>query len=258
MKNCIILGFGRSGTSLMGGILFHSGYYLGDDLFPPRESNPLGFFETDMINGINEQILQRYDYQHLHNRSTDFEGIQSPYSPIYGQRWLSYIEPGTEIVNNQESVANEIKAVTAKAGFAYKDPRFSYTLPVWLPYLPDTTVYICMFRQPGHVVESVIKDSKTADYLEKFIISAEEISQLWYHCYDRVINRLAGVLKERLLFVHYEQLLTGALLPKLEEQLGLSLDRRFIAPELNRSRISHEVPEKVDLLYADLCRRAGM
>jgi hypothetical protein len=48
------------------------------------------------------------------------------------------------------------------------------------------------------------------------------------------------------------------LLPKLEEILGTSLDRRFIAPELNRSRISHEVPEKVDLLYADLCRRAGM
>ena len=61
MRNCLVMGFGRSGTSLMAGILLNSGYYLGDDLYPARESNPTGFFENSFINGINEQILKNYD-----------------------------------------------------------------------------------------------------------------------------------------------------------------------------------------------------
>jgi len=44
MKNCIILGSGRSGTSMVAGTLAKSGYFMGDNLYPARESNPKGFF----------------------------------------------------------------------------------------------------------------------------------------------------------------------------------------------------------------------
>ena len=58
MNNCLILGFGRSGTSLLGGLLHHSGYFSGNHLHPARESNPKGFYEDVVINRINEHILE--------------------------------------------------------------------------------------------------------------------------------------------------------------------------------------------------------
>jgi len=83
MKNCLILGSGRSGTSMMGGIMHDSGYFMGDNLYPTRDSNPKGFFENDEINGINEDILS--NYASIGNK------------PHYGQRWLSSIPVNIEI-----------------------------------------------------------------------------------------------------------------------------------------------------------------
>ncbi|NIM13858.1 MAG: sulfotransferase family protein, partial [Candidatus Aminicenantes bacterium] len=55
MKNCLILGSGRSGTSMIAGILHKAGYFMGDNLYPPRSANPKGFFENWEINEINEK-----------------------------------------------------------------------------------------------------------------------------------------------------------------------------------------------------------
>lgn len=257
MKNCIILGFGRSGTSLMGGILFHSGYYLGDDLFPPRESNPLGFFETDMINEINEQILKPYDYNELCPEQKRLEGLQSSFSPIYGQRWLSYVEPETGILCSEKEVISRIKEVCSRTPFAYKDPRFSYTLPVWLEHLPADTVFICMFRQPGKTVRSVFGEHKTANYLTQFHIDEEIAYQLWYNCYRRIVDQLIPMLGTRLNFIHYEQLLSGSVIPGLSDLLGHQLDTRFITKELNRSKAVNEVPDNVLKLYGECLQLAG-
>ena len=57
MRNIIILGSGRSGTSMLAGCLSTSGYFMGDNLYKKRESNPKGFFENKEINTINEDIL---------------------------------------------------------------------------------------------------------------------------------------------------------------------------------------------------------
>jgi hypothetical protein len=241
----------------MGGILFHSGYYLGDDLFPPRESNPLGFFETDMINEINEQILLPFDYNKLHPEQTEAGGIQSPYSPVYGQRWLSFIEPKTRIDCDRADVIPKIKSVCSRAPFAYKDPRFSYTLPVWLDFLPTDTVYICMFRHPGKTVRSVFGERKTADYLQQFHIDTEVAYQLWYNCYERILRQLVSLLGDRLIFIHYEQLLTGSVIPVIAERLGHTLRTSFIANELNRSQADEEVPESVLSIYQECLLHAG-
>ena len=50
VKNCLILGSGRSGTSMIAGILHKAGYFMGDNLYPPRSANPKGFFENWEIN----------------------------------------------------------------------------------------------------------------------------------------------------------------------------------------------------------------
>jgi hypothetical protein len=46
MKTCIILGSGQSGTSMVAGTLAGAGYFMGERLYRPRESNPRGFLES--------------------------------------------------------------------------------------------------------------------------------------------------------------------------------------------------------------------
>ena len=57
MHNVIILGSGRSGTSMIAGALTKAGYYIGDNPYPPRKTNPKGFFETREVNHVNEILL---------------------------------------------------------------------------------------------------------------------------------------------------------------------------------------------------------
>jgi hypothetical protein len=257
MKNAIILGFGRSGTSLMGGILYHSGYFMGENLFPPRESNPKGFFENDFINGINERILSTYDFHKLHVVDSQQLDVQSPFNPKYGQRWLSFINPELQIQSENSTVIEDIKLAVDMPVFAYKDPRFNYTLGVWNRFLPTDVVKICMFRQPDITVNSVLKDCKTADYLQKFQIDEHVVFELWYNNYQRVLGYADAHPLENIIFIHYEQLLDRIILPTLSDILEVSLDTGFIAKDLNRSKSAGAAPEKVREVYAELCKKSG-
>jgi hypothetical protein len=256
MKNVFILGFGRSGTSLMGGILFHSGYFLGDDLYPPRESNPMGFFENERINTINEKILEQYDYIKLHPEKQNDHRCQSPFNPGFGQRWLSYIENETVIQSHDQQIQIEIQSLISEDKFAFKDPRFSFTLPVWKPYLPKEIVLICMFRQPDVTTESVIKDCMSANYLQNFIIDRNIIFQLWANCYRRILKYLQYYPQTTIVFVHYEQLLSLKAISKLSEILGVQLKSNFISPELNRTKPGNNMPGYSKALYDLLCTHA--
>ncbi len=53
----IVLGCGRSGTSLVAGLLASAGYFMGPRLHPPREANPTGFFEGEVVKDVNEALL---------------------------------------------------------------------------------------------------------------------------------------------------------------------------------------------------------
>lgn len=253
------MGFGRSGTSLVGGILHQAGYFLGNDLYPPRISNPKGFFENALINGINERILKEYDFHLTHNHPTTPNGkYYSPYNPGNGHRWLSYISPDVLVDHVDPIVAVEIQNVLAKEGFAYKDPRFNFTLRIWEKFLQEDVAFICMFREPGVTVDSVLLECQTAEYLSDFFIDSDIAFTLWFNSYRHLLNDLSDIGLDRCIFVHYKQILSGQALIRLSESLRLPpLTSQFIAYELNRSRARIEMPKKVFLLYKELCTLAG-
>src|SRR6185437_1628887 len=56
-RNCLILGSGRSGTSMAAGILAQTGYFMGDDLWPADIGNPKGYFEDREVNTINDELI---------------------------------------------------------------------------------------------------------------------------------------------------------------------------------------------------------
>jgi len=257
MKNCLIMGFGRSGTSLMGGILHNAGYYMGDNLYPPRHSNPMGFFENDFINGINERILEKYDYSARNPDYPKFEKPWSPYRPYYGHRWLTYIDPGVTIGQADPAIEEKIRLAVSRPGFAYKDPRFDYTLPVWEKFLDDEVILICMFREPDVTVESVLRECQTADYLSEFYIERDLAFRLWTNSYSHLLNNITPDNQYRVVFIHYQQILKRRSLSMLSEILDVKLDYSFLAEELNRSRPAGNSPAEVMEIYQQLCDLAG-
>lgn len=56
-QNCLILGAGGSGTSMVAGSLSQSGYFMGEDQDGSKQGNPKGLFEDEEIDGINEALL---------------------------------------------------------------------------------------------------------------------------------------------------------------------------------------------------------
>jgi hypothetical protein len=234
MKNCLISGFGRSGTSLMGGMLHRAGYYLGDNLYPPRHSNPKGFFEDKDINRINEEILSPYDGLIKADNNHDFK-LYSPYKPRFGHRWLSFIPFDTQIECNVSAVLSDIIIYTQKQPFAYKDPRFCFTFDVWREYLRPGTVIIIMIRNPYYTVQSVLDECASVKYLEEFAISRQLAINLWVNYYRRVQHIVNQGSEHDFLLVDYDQLVAGIKIQLLADTLNVSLVNDFVDHTLNRS-----------------------
>ncbi len=250
MENVIILGSGRSGTSMVAGTLAGAGYFMGDDLVQARASNAKGFYEDRGINRLNEDILIASGPSH--------QPMPPPTNaPGWGlerrQLWLAQVPLGTAI-RGTEPINQRIAQACARVPFCYKDPRFCYTLPVWRPYLRRAR-FVCVFRHPLATVRSILKECEAAAYLKNVTLSCEQGLELWSLMYRHVleIHRHQGDW----LFLHYDQALTDAGLDRLSGFVGGSVDRSFPDRGLNRSPAQGTVPEAVGGVYAQLCELAG-
>jgi hypothetical protein len=234
-KNIIILGTGRSGTSMVAGLFARSGYFMGDHLYPGRDSNPKGFFEDPEINGINEDILSLVQPDWAHP----------------GQQWLSRLPLSTSF-SSTPAIDQRIRNIVRMEPFCLKDPRFSYTLPVWRPHL-NNTVCICVFRDPAVTVHSILKEC--TKYYPALPMNQERALQVWALMY-RHIERIHRHYCE-FIFVHYDQIFDGDVQAKLERITGASLDRSFPDRALIHSVPDFTPPHEIQKLYRNLCELAS-
>ena len=251
------MGFGRSGTSLMGGILHQAGYYMGEGLYPARHSNPKGFFECALINGINERILEPYDYKNQNNDYPNLGKVFSPYNPGTGHRWLSYITEETRIGSHDSLVKQQIKESVSVLNFAYKDPRFNYTLNIWMPFLKKDTVFLCIFRNPSDTIDSVIKECSTAEYLADFAINQKLTEILWQNSYSHLLRIVRQYPARKFVFIHYNQLLEGTVTDMLSSLLRTDINSHFADQSLNRTSSKYIVNRKTQKIYKHLCQLAN-
>jgi hypothetical protein len=279
MKNCLILGSGRSGTSMIAGILHKAGYFMGDNLYPPRTANPKGFFENWEINEINEKILEKYTKKEsplLHRLNKIVKRLKkvkylkhvfphvktTVYSPGKGQAWLFSLSSRTGIDHTapHPEIEKRIKAALSRKPFAYKDPRFSYTLPVWAKSLDKGTVLVCIFREPDVTVESILKECRSIDYLEDLKIDREKAYEVWLNMYSHILEKhRPGFRQFDFIFIHYEQVYDGSALNRLSAALGVPLGSDFVDKQLKRTRPApgERVPQKARQIYSQLCSLAG-
>ena len=253
MKNILILGSGRSGTSMVAGCFAKSGYFMGKNLYPPRNSNPKGFFESVEINGVNEDIIslnipQRPKILPQWIREKTFRS-----RPMKCQRWLAEVPLNVDITTSGE-INDRISQLVHYSPYCYKDPRFSYTLPVWKPYLQDT-VFICVFRHPATTANSILTECNNEPYLANLSMNYERALQVWTLMHRHILE--THTLSGQWLFLHYNQVLTEEGLDSLEKFTSAKVDRSFPTTKLSRSMYSEEVPLRSMRIYRDLCKLAG-
>jgi len=235
---------------MVAGTLAETGYHMGANLHPPRDSNPKGYQEDAGVNDVNNAILaplvpKRYWF--MNRWVMRLPGIGPRRGP--SERWLAHVPPGSSIPSPPPRVLDRIAGFTRQTPFCYKDPRFCYTLPVWRPFLSNT-VFVCVFRHPSATAASIVKEVRR--HLHGLAVDVEEAMEIQRLMYRHILDthrRDGG----KWLFLHYDQVLTGDGIDRLEAFTGASADRSFPDPSLRRSEPRHPLPDALADLYRDLC-----
>ena len=250
VRNCLVIGSGRSGTSMLTGSLSRAGYYMGDDLIPANNSNPKGFFESVEINAINETLISPM----IPARPGGMIGRWFfRERPVDGQRWLATVPLGSA-VHCPPDLGQRIQKAVGKEPYCFKDPRFCYTLPAWRPYLRNTR-FVCVFREPAKTAASIVKEVGDREYLKTFRMAYQEAISLWTLMHRHVLetHRHEG----EWLFVHYNQLFEQGGRQRLGTFLDAVVDESFAERRFSRSSSDGDVPEDATIVYRQLCELAA-
>jgi hypothetical protein len=248
VRNCIVLGSARSGTSALAGTLFVSGYGLGSQFDRATESNPKGYFEDLATRHLNNRLLQPL-------AATTHTGGQKLFARPLDSDWESWlaIRPAGYTFPSTSVSADEMKSVLTPAPFARKDPRFCLTLDAWRPVLADSA-FVCIFRSPSITARSILKHIHSVETWRDVGLDFDGALKLWGQSYREVVERHAR--SGDWFFLHYDQLLDGSALKPLGEHLNVRIKPDFIDSALNRSTDTSEIPTAIASIYEELCDRA--
>lgn len=235
---------------MVAGVLSETGYHMGDRLIPPDYSNPKGYFEDYEINDINEELLSPV----LPYRPKGIVGSVLFRSRLgYGQKWLAAL-PTTTRIPIRNGIVERIKRATSVKPYCYKDPRFSYTLSVWRPYVDDC-IFLCVFREPSKTAVSIVDECKRKDYLRNLDMNYDRALETWEAIYKYILE-VDYVEGGQWLFLNYNQFLDGSAFEKIRKTLQVEPKRNFVSADLDRSKGTSHTPDKIKNLYERLCTLA--
>jgi hypothetical protein len=138
MNNClIIIGMGRSGTSLVSSVLQKSGLFIGDSLLGATPHNINGHFEN-------------VDFYNFHKKALAFLSLNT-------DGWV--LQTIEELNNEFEIEAREIIKQNSREQWGWKDPRTTLFLPFWEKLIPEAK-YIFLYRNPWDVADSLFRRAK--------------------------------------------------------------------------------------------------
>ncbi len=218
----VILGFARSGTSLLGGLLDSAGFYFGEDSDMKKSDirNPQGFFENDFIFDLSRQFLKESGFENE---------LPDPTKNLKAKRGINRIKRFFTRIKIQKTLFSLISKSNL---VAFKNfPIFFY---FWKPYLPKHKI-IAIYRDPFSVVESFMKAWPAGRF------TAEQVLNYWTLANKDVLYHLASG-KDNSILIKYEDLFGSdrqdEILNKIISFLGVgSFDKMksVLNPELNRS-----------------------
>ena len=117
----IVTGVGRSGTSVIAGILHHLGVYMGEEFIPANKSNLTGYWEDKEFIKLNAHLLE---YQ------------------ITIELWYKKI---SELVSKRQALGEK---------WGFKDPSITNLLNFYVQLFPNA-LYINCTRDKDEIIESL-------------------------------------------------------------------------------------------------------
>ena len=213
----IVAGSGRSGTSLVSGLLKRLGCRVPTPEVPADESNPKGFAESQWVVDLHERLLDMVNVQ------------------VSDARPAAWAKTAKVCLNSnvQAEVRAFLEEQFAKSDdLVIKDPRMSWFLPVWRRAAQDlgaTPRVLVMLRHPAAVVAS--KQTYYGGRQGEASRAAGWVNQLLFT--ERATRDAPRV------FVRYEKLLEDwtSTLSSAAEAIDLAVVRDAPAPAI---RNAHE------------------
>ena len=141
-KLVLVAGSGRSGTSLMSGILRHMGLHVPEPEVVADRSNPRGFGEPQWVVDFHDTLLHRVNVH---------PGDARPGA------WFDAGRAGTREWNRSDLAAWLQEQFAVSDSLVVKDPRISWFLGLWRVAAVRngaSTSTITMLRHPAEVVGS--------------------------------------------------------------------------------------------------------
>lgn len=201
----VVVGFHRSGTSLLSQLLHRAGLFLGDELLGAMPSNPYGHFEDVEIVRLHEAILRDHgDTWHV-TRPSAFH--------IRPEHWATM----------QRHVQ---KRSAEHPIWGFKDPRVCFFLGAW-KYLMPGSRFVVVYRDPAESVYS-LERRQASDLLasrgnaalhRRFWREADHGMRMWI-AYNRAVLNFVNEHREDCLVVPFTHLRRG--FPVIAE-----INRRF-------------------------------
>ncbi len=229
----VVVSIGRSGTSLFGRILHEVlGVDFGNeaDHIPRNHNNPDGYFENAAFMAFNDRVLQAAD-----------GWVLSPPPMDYPSRLPAEVREA--LVAEAATLLDKYSA--GKPTFGWKDPRLSFTLPVWRAACPNV-VPIIAFRKPVSVLASI------AAQLDRPI---DTLASLWFAYYQRVFAYTEGLPR---FVVSYDDLLANPVpvVMGMARHLGVSIDEtslraqlgQIVKPQQSRHSSDNNLPNASSIL----------
>lgn len=243
-KTCVIVcGMHRTGTSATTRVINLLGAGIAEDLLTPGADNIRGFWESERILQVHEQLLHDLDSSSGDPLPLTDGWFGSPFARQARERLTDLIRPEFERTDL----------------FVVKDPRISKLLPLWVTLLADLDVEVAVvmtFRNPLEVAASLEKRDRMQLnlalllYLSSYL-KAERASRGVSRCFVNYAHTIGDwrVLDSKL------RSMLGARLPVLDDKRALAISQ-YLAPELrhhhhDRVELSHrdDVPRIVTDLY---------
>jgi len=162
----IITGMGRSGTSLVTGLLQMCGLYLGNNLLLPRKDNPKGFFEDLEFLAINREMFAL--------NSNGGGGGQKPPKEIK-------VLPDKLITQMKQFIDNWPKNKIV----GWKDPRACITIRIWKKFIEPEKLKVVIVRRP---YSEIANSLNTRHNMNK--ITGLKLCKIYYHAIDENLSEI--------------------------------------------------------------------
>jgi hypothetical protein len=251
----LVVGVGRSGTSLLAGVLGQVGFHIPQPEVQADETNPRGFGEPRWVVDFHRTLMRKARVTVFDSRPAAFEATRAagddPERQAELRAWL------------KEQFAQADAVVV-------KDPRIGWFLPLWTQAAGELgvpTSFVTMLRHPAEILASAKRSY--GDWQNDASRAASWINEM--------VEIERAVRGERRVFVRYEDLLGDwvtqarragdeADLPLLQGLDGARFPQvdAFVDPTLHRNRggwdgldVPARVSELADEVWADLNRLAA-